>query len=284
MNIVTLMLTLIGGAAIALLAYGIISMLTQVLVPYEKKYVDGAEQTLDSMFVTLPVRNILYISLGLGGVLGVAMYFISGSFILALALAAAGFALPKIIMTRLKKRRDEKFLAQLADALLAISNSLKTGYSIPQALNLLVREMDNPAKQEFRLVWQEMQLGTPVEEALGHLAQRMKSMEIDLMVASVAISRQVGGNLSEVLENIAGTIRERLRVEGRVKALTAQGKIQGIVMCLMPFVLAFIIYLVQPDFIKPLFTTVPGYLLMAGIVGWMAIGAFFIMRIVKIEI
>ena len=244
----------------------------------------GAEQTLDGMFLSLPVRNILYFSLGLGTAIGVLMYFISASLVISIGFAIAGFFLPRIVIGRGKKKRDGRFLVQLADALLSLSNSLKTGYSVPQAINLLAREMDNPARQEFRLVAQEMQLGTPLEEALGHLAERMESMEMDLTVASVAIARQVGGNLSEIMENIAGTIRERLRVEGRVKALTAQGRIQGIVMCLMPFMLGFIIYLVRPDFIRPVFTTWAGYILIAVIVAWMALGAVIVRKVVSVEI
>ena len=279
-----ILLAIIGGGAIALLAYGLMSLIAKVVVPYERRYVAGAEQTLDGMFLSLPVRNILYLSLGLGTAIGVLMYFISGSLVISFGFAIAGFFLPRIVIGRGKKKRDERFLVQLADALLSLSNSLKTGYSVPQAINLLAREMDNPARQEFRLVAQEMQLGTPLEEALGHLAQRMESMEMDLTVASVAIARQVGGNLSEIMENIAGTIRERLRVEGRVKALTAQGRIQGIVMCLMPFMLGFIIYLVQPDFIRPVFTTWAGYLLIAVIVAWMALGAVIVRKVVSVEI
>jgi len=281
---IPILLAIIGGGAIALLAYGLMSLIAKVVVPYERKYVAGAEQTLDGMFLSLPVRNILYFSLGLGVAIGVLMYFISGSPVISFGFAIAGFFLPRIVIGRLKKKRDERFLVQLADALLSLSNSLKTGYSVPQAINLLAREMDNPARQEFRLVAQEMQLGTPLEEALGHLAERMESMEMDLTVASVAIARQVGGNLSEIMENIAGTIRERLRVEGRVKALTAQGRIQGIVMCLMPFMLGFIIYLVRPDFIRPVFTTWAGYILIAVIVAWMALGAVIVRKVVSVEI
>ncbi|MFH1548963.1 MAG: type II secretion system F family protein [Planctomycetota bacterium] len=279
-----ILLAIIFGGAVALLAYGVITLIAKVVVPYERKYVAGAEQTLDGMFLSLPVRNILYLSLGLGVAIGVLMYFISGSPVIAIGFAIVGFVLPRIVIGRGKKKRDERFLVQLADALLSLSNSLKTGYSVPQAINLLAREMDNPARQEFRLVAQEMQLGTPLEEALGHLAERMESMEMDLTVASVAIARQVGGNLSEIMENIAGTIRERLRVEGRVKALTAQGRIQGIVMCLMPFALGFIIYLVRPDFIRPVFTTWAGYLLIAVIIAWMALGAVIVRKVVSVEI
>jgi len=284
MTFLTLLLSLITGLVVALLSYGIITLLAKVLVPYEKKHVAGAERTLNNMFISLPYRNILYISIGFGVFLGLLVLLISGNLVISAVFTIAGCITPGLIIKRAKNKRDERFLVQLADALLSMSNSLKSGYSVPQAISLLARETSNPARQEFRLVAQEMQLGTSLEDALANLSKRMKSMEMDLTVASVTISRRVGGNLSEIMENIAGTIRERTRVEGRVKALTAQGRIQGIVMCLMPFVLAFLINLVQPNFIRPVFTTWAGYLIIAAIVAWMTLGAFFIRKIVKVEI
>ncbi len=279
-----MLIAILAGGAVSLLIYGVISIVKNVIVPYERRFVSGTEKTLDGMFISLPFRNILYLSLGLGVILGLLIFLATGSLALAVVLAIVGFVVPKILINRIKNKRDEKFLLQLSDVLMSMSNSLKTGYSVPQAVSLIAREMEKPAGQEFGLAAQEMQMGTPVEEALGHIAQRMKSMEMDLFVASIKISRQVGGNLSEVMENISGTIRERIRVEGRVKALTAQGKIQGLVMCLMPFMLAAVIYLIQPTFIKPLLTTWAGYLLIFVVLIWMTVGALIVRKIVRIDI
>ncbi len=284
MDVALVFLALFFGGAIALFIYGLVTLLSRRVSSFEKKYVSEAEQSLDSMFLSLPFRGILYLSVGMGFGLGMLGYILSGNPLLALVLTVFGLVAPKMLVNRSRNRRNAKFLNQLADVLLAMSNSLKAGYSITQAINLIERESANPARQEFSLVAREMQLGTSLEDALGHLAGRMKSMEMDLIVASVSISRQVGGNLSEIMENIANTIRERMRVEGHVKALTAQGKIQGIIMCLMPFALSGILYAVQPGYMRPVFTQPLGYVLIAAVLAWMALGAVIIRKVIKVDV
>jgi tight adherence protein B len=269
---------------VGLFVWGVVRMAMSGWTSYEKKYVEGAEETLDSMFMTIPTRNLLYFSIGGALLGGGACFLITRIIILALAVAVFFFFLPKIIIGHMKKKRSQKFIQQMVDVLISMANSLKSGYSVPQAIGLISREMDNPVKQEFKLVAAEMQLGTPLEEAMDHLYQRMPSTEMELIVASMAISRSVGGNLSEILGNIASTLRERLRVEGRVKALTAQGKLQGIVMCAMPFFLAFVLYLVEPAFIEPVFTTPAGFAILGLIIVLEAIGIFIISRIVKVDV
>jgi tight adherence protein B len=280
----TLILAIIMAAAIALFVWGAVGLVTTGWVSYERKYLAEAEETLDSMFVTIPTRQLLYISVGGAVFSGVLSFVVIWSIIISAAVGVFFLLLPWRIIKFLKKKRNGKFTEQMVDALFSMSNSLRSGYSMPQAIGLISREMQNPVKQEFKLVAQEMQLGTPLEDAMQHLHERMPSQEMELVVAAMAIARNVGGNLSEILQNIANTIRERLRVEGRVKALTAQGKLQGIVMCAMPFFLAFVLYLVAPSFIKPVFQEWAGYLILAVIIVMEALGIFVISRVVKIDI
>lgn len=277
-------LSLLAGAAIGLFVWGCVRLLTAGWARYEKKYVEGAEETLDSMFITIPTRHLLYMSLGgvfFGGGL---IYFVSGSLFISIVAAVFFLLLPTQTIKMLKKRRSRRFIEQLPDALRSMSNSLKSGFSIPQAVGLIGAEMDNPLKQEFKLVGQEMQLGIPLEEAMGHLEERMPSQEIQLVVASIIIARTVGGNLSEILGTIADTIRERLKVEGRIRSLTAQGKLQGIVMCAMPFFLAFMYYLVAPSFIRPVFTEAAGFILLGIIVVLEVLGILVIRKVVQVDI
>lgn len=274
----------IGGLAIAIFVWAAVRLITAGWTSYERKYVEGADETLDSMFMTIPTRNLLYISLGGAAVGGGLCFLLTSSIFLAVVATVFLFLLPKLTIRHLSRKRSRRFVEQLVDVLVSISNSLKSGYSIPQAIGLISREMENPVKQEFKLVAQEIQLGTSLEDAMEHLYTRMPAQEMELVVASIAISRTVGGNLSEILVNIANTLRERLRVEGRVKALTSQGKLQGIVMCAMPFFLAFVLYLITPGFIEPVFTSFEGYCILALIVVLEAIGIFIISRIIKIDI
>jgi tight adherence protein B len=133
-------------------------------------------------------------------------------------------------------------------------------------------------------VVREMQIGVDLENALENLYERMPSKDLDLIITSVLISREVGGDLTEVFDNIAKTIRERHRIEGKIKALSSQGKLQGIVIMLIPPGMAFALSYIAPDLMKPLYTTVYGWVLMAIVVGLMAVGMYSIYRIVSIEV
>ena len=251
---------------------------------YEERYVEGAQRTLDSIWITMPVQNVVYLSILAASVVGLLAFAVTQNWVVAVTVAALGFSAPKFMLMYLGHRRGVKFGEQLVDALVNMGNSLRAGFSMPQALDLVQREMDNPISQEMRLVVQEMRLGVAMEQALGHLAQRMPSQDMDLLVTAITISREVGGNLTEVFENIADTIRERHRIEGKISSLTAQGKLQGIVISLLPIGIGFAINVLTPDFLTPLYTTLPGAIMLAAVVVFEVLGLFFIYKITKIDV
>jgi tight adherence protein B len=251
---------------------------------YEERYITGAEKTLDSIYLTIPPQHVVYLSVVCFVVLGLLCAWLFGNLLVGLAFGTPGLLAPKLLLWYLKRRRDRRFDEQLVDMLLNMGNSLKAGFSLPQSLELIAREMDNPMGQEVRLVVQEMRLGVPMEEALGHLYDRMPSQDLDLIVTSILISRDVGGNLTEVFDNIAYTIRERHRIEGKIRALSAQGKLQGFVICCIPPAIAVALHYFAPRVIEPLFTEVLGWATMAVIVVLMAIGIRWIYKIVAIEV
>lgn len=251
---------------------------------YEERYVEGAQRTLDSIWITMPVQNVVYLSMLTAAVVGLLAFAVSQNWIIALTVAALGFSLPKFLLMYLRHHREVRFGEQLVDALVNMGNSLRAGFSMPQALDLVQREMDNPISQEMRLVVQEMRLGVAMEQALGHLAQRMPSQDMDLLVTAITISREIGGNLTEVFENIAYTIRERHRIEGKISSLTAQGKLQGIVISLLPIGIAFAINVLTPGFLTPLYTTLPGAIMLAAVVVFEVLGLYFIYKITKIDV
>ena len=139
-----------------------------------------------------------------------------------------------------------------------LSNSLRAGFSLTQALELIHREMPNPMAQEIRLVCQELRLGVPLEDALNNLYKRMPSEDLDLMVTAIAIIRDVGGNLTEIFDNIAHLIRERQRIQGKIRTLTAQGRFQALIMCLLPGGICVGLYYIAPDLFAMLFHTGEG--------------------------
>jgi tight adherence protein B len=251
---------------------------------YEQKYVGSAATTLDAMYLTIPPQHIAYLSLMCFVILGGLAWFIFDEPVVGVIAGVVGLPVPMVVLGQLKKRRDRLFGIQLIDALVNMGNSLKAGFSLIQAFQLIEREMDNPISQEFRLLNQEIKLGTPMEEGLQHLYRRMPSEDLDLVVTSILISREIGGNLTEVFDNIAHTIRDRHQIEGKIRALTAQGKLQGIIMSILPVAVGFAIHLVNPTLLEPLYRTPVGWFLMVLIAVLIVTGYFWIRKIVSIDI
>lgn len=251
---------------------------------YEETYAKGAERTLDAAWLSMPPRVVAYLSAACGLAAGLAAAGALGSPWWALPGGMLGLGVPRAALWWIKRRRDRLFGLQFVDALQNMSNTMKAGQSLPQAIELIAREMDNPIRQEFGLVSQEMRVGLPLEQALGNLVGRMPSQDLDLAATSIDIAREVGGNLSEVLETIAGTIRERHRIEGKIKALTAQGRLQGVVMSLLPVAVGVILKVTRPGYFQPVLDTPLGWGVMGVIFVMVCLGSYFIFKIVNIEV
>ena len=251
---------------------------------YEDKYVKGAERTLDTMYLTMPIQHLIYLSFAASAVIGLLVGLAFGSVAWGVVVGLFGFASPSLTIRFLKKRRDAKFRAQLVDALANVSNSLRAGFSLHQAFDLIQREMANPISQEFRLVNQELRFGVTMDNALGNLLERMPSEDLDLIVLAVAISRDVGGNLTEVFDNIAQTIRSRHRLYGKIKALTAQGKWQAALVCSIPVLFAVLMNMISPDMMHRVYTHPLGWGMIALIVVLQLLGIVTILKIVNIDV
>ena len=270
--------------AVALFVLAGIQLFGKGWETYEERYVSGASRSLEALWLTIPPQHLLYLSMASALAIGLAGTFLGGSVYVGLPLALMGFAVPKAGLVLLRRRRDRLFDQQLVHALGNMTSSLKAGQSLPQAMDLIAREMDNPIRQEFGLVSQQMRLGMTIEEALAQFTRRMSSRDLELLVTSIVIAKEVGGNLSEIFEKIAGTIRERHRIEGRIKALSAMGRMQGLVMAVLPVGILLYLGAYQPAYVAPMFEHPIGWFLLAGSAAWMGIGAFFIYRILSIEV
>ncbi len=195
-----------------------------------------------------------------------------------------GFIGPRLVVNRMKQKRIQKFNTQIGDALVVMSNSLRAGFSFMQAAEMVSREMPPPIGDEFARALREMNLGTATEEALLNLTTRIESEDLDLVVTAVLIQRQVGGNLSEILDSISQTIRERVRIKGEIKTLTAQGRISGIIVGILPIVIGLVLAVINPSYIGSLFTNPVGWaMLIAGVIS-QTIGIALIRKIVDIKV
>ena len=195
---------------------------------------------------------------------------------------------PNVYVVLAARRRVKAFNNQLGDAINLLANSLRSGYSFLQSMELVSREAPAPMSAEFRRVVQEVGLGLSTAEALGNLLRRVPSDDLDLLITAVNIQMEVGGNLAQILETIGHTIRERVRIKGEIQVLTAQGRISAWVITLLPIALAIFITVVNPEYMAPMFTfgLPPNAwccLPVASLV-MIVIGFFAIMKIVDIEV
>ena len=205
--------------------------------------------------------------------------------------ALIGFLLPRLWLSRRKAGRLNAFNKQLPDTITLLANALRAGSSFLQAIELVVRESRPPISTEFGRVIREVNLGLPFDVALENMVRRVKSEDFELMATAISIQHQVGGNLAEILDSIAFTIRERIRITGEIRTLTAQQRLSGYVVGGLPFFLALFIYLAAPTFFNPMFAKPPdvlgiplGVILLFIALGAMGAGFYFIRKIVDIEV
>jgi tight adherence protein B len=208
-----------------------------------------------------------------------------------------GFFLPRIYVTIRQNKRLNDFNNQLSDILNLWVNSLRAGYSVPQAMEAVANEAPPPANEEFKRVVAETAIGVPLEIALDNMLTRIESEDLDLVFTAVTIQREVGGNLAEILETISETIRERVRIKGEIRTLTASGRITGMMIGMLPILLALLLFVISPSYMQQLFfgperggafipiVPIPcGWPLIGIGLVMMAIGLALINRIVDIEV
>ena len=200
--------------------------------------------------------------------------------------AIVGFFLPRIYVKRQQAVRLTKFNDQLGDMLNLMVNGLRAGYSTMQAMEAVSRELPTPISDEFRRVVQEMQIGIPMDKALENLLRRIPSEDLDFVVTAINVQREVGGNLSEILDTISFTIRERVRIKGEIRVMTAQVRTSGLVLALIPMFLATALWFISPDYIGGFFSQGPvcGWIAIGVIVGMNVAGYFVMMKIADIEV
>ena len=204
----------------------------------------------------------------------------------ALLGALGGAFAPRFYIKRQQKQRLQKFNDQLSDMLNLMVNGLRAGYSTMQAMEAISKELPAPICDEFRRVVQEMQIGIPMEMALENLLRRIPSEDLDFVVTAINVQREVGGNLSEILDNISFTIRERVRIKGEVRVLTSQVRTSGSVLSLIPFFLTIILWFLNPEYLLsvtqggPICTAV----IICVVLGLIGSSYFIMMRIADIEV
>jgi len=210
---------------------------------------------------------------------GVTWFFVSG------VKVKAGWQNGESPLARyLDGKRRAAFNAQLPEALATMSNALRAGFSISQAFDSVVEQGEPPVSEEFAILQRQLKVGMGFEDALESLSQRVGSDDLTLVTTAILVSRKTGGNVTEIFDKISETIRGRQKIERKVKSLTAQGRLQGIVVSAMPVFLGVVMTALKPKMMIPFLTSPAGLLAVAGMVALIAVGWLMIRRIVRIDV
>jgi tight adherence protein B len=234
----------------------------------------------------LPIRTAEWLLIHLGVAVGLSLLLVllSGGSLLGLLVGLVlGLAGPWVFLSLRQGRRENAFLAQLPDTLQMLAGSLKAGYSLPQALDTVVREGQPPMSSEFNRALVESRLGIPVEQALDGIASRLSSHDFSWVVMAIRIQREVGGNLAELLTTVAETLRERERLRRQVSVLSAEGRLSGWILGGLPVVFAGYLLVARPEYLAPLATPL-GLVLVVLAVVLLVVGAIWMSRVVTVRV
>jgi tight adherence protein B len=235
-------------------------------------------------FLNVKVEFLMLIPVILFSLIGVLTGSILAFLIFFLIGIAIGFRLPKMTLEILKQRRGKKIDQQLMDGLILLSNSLKSGMDIVQGFRLVSQDLLPPISEEFGLVLKNYQLGTPFEKALEDMTKRVESRLLNYMIKAIILQRQVGGNLTQIFSRIVENIREEGKLQEKTKALTAQQKIQSVVVGIMPWILASIMFLFQKDAMIRFYSTGLGLATLAFCIIWLSLGMFIVNKFGKVRV
>ena len=280
-------LALVGGA-VGLLSYVLVPAGVDRFYTTQKDRADGATKQLDDLYIWVKKRKILYAYIAFPVALAILGFFLF-QLVGVVVGAALGLLVPTFILRQQKAKRRRLLRYQLVDTLMTMSGALKAGLSLNQALEAVVDVMPAPVSQEFSYILKEVYMGKALDVALYNFKQRVKMDEADLIVTSILVVRDTGGNLTETFSQLVYTIRESQKLEGKVKVLTTQARLQAIIMSILPLAFAAFLYIKSRDLLMNVLNMtrngVPvGKILFFGAFFWWLIGVYFIIKFSKVEV
>ncbi len=251
---------------------------------YAERFSARAEGDLRRHFMAVDGKRLLvaYVLLLIG--LPFVLIFLNQSLLLVALCVAGLLYLPRRTLNWMAERRRRQINLALPDGLAQISGAMRAGSTFTMALQSMVDEQTGPLGQEFSLVLREQRVGARLEVALDNLGERVQTEEMDLFISAALISQEVGGNLAEILSRLSETLRRKLEMEGKVRALTAQGVLQGRVVTLLPFMILVALMFIEPEAITPIWSSLLGWCFLALMIGLQLVGSKVIRKIVSIEI
>ncbi|QEI07576.1 pilus assembly protein [Pigmentiphaga aceris] len=275
-----LSIALAAGAAVWMIS----GVVIQAFARQRDAFTEQAGVRLSEAFLFIDPSRLWIAAMVLAGLAASLTMALTQQWILAGAAAIAGMVLPRRWLNQLRLRRQHRFDMQLPDALLALAGGLRAGASVQGAVGHVVAEANAPLNQELGLMLRQQRLGVSFEDALLNLQARMPTEATVLLVSSLRIASDTGGNLADALERIASTVRSRLHMEGRIRALTAQGRLQALVVGLLPVLLVLVLHKLEPEAMAELWRTPMGWATLTILVMMETCGLWLIRRIVRIDV
>lgn len=274
---------------IAIAVYNATGIFSKFFSQKSKSTKDAILDYYRLMGVSVEEKKVTWLLYGMSFGLGAIFFFlmwpdIIPGLIFGISVGISGWNLPLIVVKRNYEARCSKFVEQMVDALTIMANGIKTGSNPVQSMQRVIEIMGNPVSQEFQTIVSETQLGSSFEEALTKLGQRIPRPDVQMFVTSINILKETGGNLAETFETIVYVIRERQKIEKKIEAITAKGVMQGIIVMLVPFIIFIVFMFMDPSFIKPMYTTTMGYILIFVMLVLQIIGGIWIKKIVTIKV
>ncbi|MCK4532164.1 type II secretion system F family protein [bacterium] len=251
---------------------------------YYERMVTKTTSELGGMFIKVKEKQMgLFLILGML-MIGVFVYFMTKNIVLAVFAVAGSVVLPRLFVKFAKAKHSKKFDEQLVEALILLSNSLKAGLDLTQGMQLIVRDMPAPISDEFKLVLQETNIGSPLEASLENLANRINSELVRFIVTAIVIQRESGGDITKILDQVVRSIRDNHSLMRKVQVLTAQGILESGVSFVLPWGLAVALSIMKPGFLNPLFHHPIGVIILLAATGWQIIGVFIVFKMSKIKV
>lgn len=281
-----MLLTILGMLffSAGLIVFTMLDTGSDAWVRHSTEFTEVADDNLQRMFIFSDTRKLLIIYVASMFIVPLVVYFMDFSWMVVLASFAAVFYFPKMYFKRLAQKRAEAINAALPDALAQISGAMRAGSTFISAMQAMVEEQEGPISQEFSLLLREQRMGARLEEALDNLGERVQTEEMDLVISAALISQDIGGNLAEIFSRLSDTIRRKMEMEGKVKALTAQGILQGYVVTALPFLILMALMVIEPEATRPIFTSLLGWVFLAVMFVLQLMGGFMIKKIVTIDV
>jgi tight adherence protein B len=256
----------------------------EFMAEYKEKFTENADANAADMFMTVDAGRLFVINLVAVVLIPVLILVITHEWIIPLGVFIFLLFIPVIIYRIMRTKRLRKFEEQLPDGLIMMAGSMQAGASLNIAIDNLIKEQPAPISQEFELLNREQRIGVDFELSLDHMDERVPIQDFAMFTSAIRINRDIGGNLAEILKKLSDTLRKKHQMEGKIDSLTAQGRLQGVVMTGLPVLLGLLLYFLEKDAMSQLWTTKVGYVVLAVIIVMEFLGYIMIKKITTINV